>query len=149
MSLTRRSFIKKSSFSAAAVTVLGTGVGLAQVTSSTPWVLIREEIHMPAQVDNLAGPGVEWENTEAGRNAARAAGLAHLKTFVAPNQRRNFDWGSPEGKDPVFLIQATPNHLDPVSVVDADTGGPITGSTDFVKWRVELPAGWWTFIYWL
>ena len=34
MSLTRRSFIKKSSYSAAAVTVLGTGVGLAQTNSS-------------------------------------------------------------------------------------------------------------------
>ena len=34
MSLTRRSFIKKSSYSAAAVTVLGTGVALAQQTTS-------------------------------------------------------------------------------------------------------------------
>ena len=36
MSFTRRSLIKKSSYSAAAVTVLGTGVGLAQGQTSTP-----------------------------------------------------------------------------------------------------------------
>jgi hypothetical protein len=36
MSLTRRSFVKKSSYSAAAVTVLGTGVGLANFTSGPP-----------------------------------------------------------------------------------------------------------------
>lgn len=35
MSLTRRSFIKKSSYSAAAVTAFGTGVGLAEGDTST------------------------------------------------------------------------------------------------------------------
>ncbi len=44
MSLTRRSFIKKSSYSAAAVTVLGTGVGLAQSLTSGLVSRIKEVV---------------------------------------------------------------------------------------------------------
>jgi len=36
MNITRRSFVKKTSYSAAAVTVLGTGVGLGQETTTPP-----------------------------------------------------------------------------------------------------------------
>jgi hypothetical protein len=38
MKITRRSFVKKSSYSAAAVTVLGTGVGLGQASQAGPTI---------------------------------------------------------------------------------------------------------------
>lgn len=46
MSLTRRSFIKKSSYSAAAVTAFGTGVGLCQEpTSGVPFERLQKRVY--------------------------------------------------------------------------------------------------------
>lgn len=51
MNITRRSFVKKSSYSAAAVSMLGIGVGLAEETSSS----------VPCPPEELAGAGVRSE----------------------------------------------------------------------------------------
>lgn len=50
MNLSRRSFIKKSSYSAAAVTILGTGVALAENQSDMKNVTITETWDIPEKV---------------------------------------------------------------------------------------------------
>lgn len=53
MSLTRRSFIKKSSYSAAAVTILGAGVGLANTTTSGFYIVLVSVYTDPDALDDF------------------------------------------------------------------------------------------------
>ena len=68
MSLTRRSFVKKSAYSAAAVTVLGTGVGLTQeVSSAIEYEYLLECVSDPS--DNPDYPG-NWTPAPSNNNSA-------------------------------------------------------------------------------
>jgi len=83
MSLTRRTFVKKSSYSAAAVTVLGAGVGLA-IGGESGDVVYRAKYDII--VFNATDQNYKYPNTAAGKLLATAkaeelTGLA-IKTGV-------------------------------------------------------------------
>ena len=94
MSLTRRSCIKKSSYSAAAVTALGTGVALANGTTSNLCLWWKDYEYHPngGQGATLSafGPNGLNDNQAAGHvlNAVKSSLLSGANTTVTHEEKR-------------------------------------------------------------
>ncbi|MEJ6643997.1 MAG: twin-arginine translocation signal domain-containing protein [Akkermansiaceae bacterium] len=88
MSLTRRSFVKKSAYSAAAVTVLGTGVGLGQ--TATGQKEVTDYIDLFTSQD-VTGEGVASGDEDKEDEIVAAAKLAAMQdlTINALNGQSN------------------------------------------------------------
>jgi hypothetical protein len=138
MSLTRRSFVKKTSYSAAAISILGAGTALAQNISSGQQGLISETIVIPATMEWVSPQ--EWPNTPAGRQAALNDGMNKLRELLQPNTKTNQVWGDITNKSKTFEIEMTPANFESVKLRVKPNGK--------VEWLIEVPEGTWKFIYW-
>jgi hypothetical protein len=125
MSLTRRSFVKKSAYSAAAVTVLGTGVGLAEGISKQTRKVYQYGIYLIVYPLN---PDQTYKTTGNSKVPVRADGttIGHLEIDVevatAPDPAKKVT--------PAEMTSGIPNEKILSSVV-LGTKGKITydGST--------------------
>jgi len=129
--------VKKSSYTAAAVTILGAGIGLAE-GESDPQGLISEEIKIPANIE-LTSEG-DWVDEQDALNA----GMNALRLLLQPNADRNQVIGSISGKTKTFEIEMTgggANH--PCVTTQVQPNGKY-------KWVISVPGGgvWYKFIYW-